>query len=70
MSADHHAKVLTACRGLVDATRAQHDDALRRRRQAIAGARADGLTLDQIADLLGITRPAVIAQLRERNYQP
>ena len=51
---------------LVRLTRHAHESALRDRRLAILQAREAGMTLNDIADILGVTRAAVIAAIKDR----
>lgn len=51
---------------LVRVTRGDHEAALQHRRLAIQQAREAGLTLNEIADILGVTRAAVIAAIKDR----
>lgn len=56
--------ILQAAATLEESARVAHRSALDRRRRAIRLARERGLTLDAIAGELGVSRKAVIDQLR------
>jgi DNA-binding NarL/FixJ family response regulator len=55
----HHQRFLAQVDAEYRATRAAHAERSQARREAVAAARAAGLTLDQIAQALQVTRWAV-----------
>jgi DNA-binding NarL/FixJ family response regulator len=59
MSVTDHEAALRAAQETVDAIRPQWDGALGERRRAVLHARADGLTIYRIAQILGVSQGAI-----------